>query len=232
MREFAFDRSSQRYRVTSGPGKGQYISAAAVRSLTERYIEQIKADISTVADKLIEGKISVTTWEETTARALKDLHANSYVLGRGGLAQMSQRDYGIIGQQLRSEYEYLRGFSQDILKGELSEAQLRDRLSLYIDAAYSSYERGRFESHQSNGFTWERRYRNSARSCTSCIVYAARGWQPLGSQPHIGEACECGNKCRCHKEYSKDRRRPKDSLPHQNWGFIGESFDVFKSRLG
>ena len=232
MKEFAFDRSSQRYRVTSGPGKGQYISATAVLELTEKYIDQLKTDVSTVADKLVEGKITVATWEETTAKTLKELHLNSYALGKGGVAQMSSRDYGIIGSELRSEYEYLRGFSQDILKGELSEAQLRDRLSLYIDAAYSSYERGRFESHRSNGYNWERRYRNSAQSCSSCVVYAARGWQPLGSQPHIGEACECGNRCRCHKEYSKDRRRPKDSLLTQNWGYIGVSFDAFKSRLG
>lgn len=231
-REFEFDRNSQRYRVISGSGKGQYISTAAVLKLTERYIDQLKTDVSTVADKLIEGKISVATWEETTAKALKNAHVAAYSLGKGGIGRLQSRDYGIIGNQLRSEYEYLRGFSQDILKGELSEAQLRDRLSLYIDAAYGSYERGRFESHRSNGYNWERRYRNSAQSCSSCVGYAARGWQPLGSQPHVGEACECGNRCRCHKEYSKERRRPKDSLFAQNWGYVGRSFDVFKQSLG
>lgn len=227
--EFSWDKSTQRYRYKDS---GKFVSKEAVRSLTEKYINQLKTDVSTIADKLIEGKITVATWEETTAKTLKELHLNSYALGKGGVAQMSNRDYGIIGNELRSEYEYLRGFSQDILKGELSEAGLRDRLSLYIDAAWGSYERGREESHRINGFTWERRYRNSARSCASCIVYAARGWQPLGSQPHIGSACECRSKCRCHKKYSKDRRRPKDSLLAQNWGFIGESFDAFKSSKG
>lgn len=226
--QFTFDRKSQRYRYKDS---GKFVSSEAVRNLTEKHIDQLKTDINTIADKLVEGKINVATWEETTARALKDLHIENFTLGRGGLRQVSARDYGIIGSELKKEYQYLRGFSQDILAGKLSEAQLRDRVSKYVDSAYGTYELGRAESHRDAGYNWERRIRNAAISCDSCVTYAARGWVMIGGTPAIGSDCECRSRCRCHKEYSDNHKRPTDSLLTARWGFIGVQFNVLKNPL-
>lgn len=221
---FTFDPKSQRYRYKDS---GKFVSAEAVRNLSEKYIDHLKTDIGTIVDKLVEGKINVATWEETTARALKDLHIGLYTLGRGGLKQVSARDYGIIGSELKKEYQYLRGFSQDILAGKMSEAQLRDRVSKYVDSSYSTYELGSCESHRSAGYNWERRIRNAAVSCDSCVVYSSRGWQPLGTLPNIGSECECKSRCRCHKEYSALHRRPTDSILSSRFGWVGASFESF-----
>lgn len=226
--QFTFDRKSQRYRYKDS---GKYVSAEAVRNLTEKHIDQLKTDVNTIADKLIEGKINVTTWEETTAKALKDLHIANFTLGRGGLKQVSQRDYGIIGSELKKEYQYLRGFSQDILAGKMTREQFRDRVSKYVDSSYGTYELGRAESHRDAGYNWERRIRNAALSCEECVTYAARGWQPLSSLPNIGDECECKSRCRCHKEYSKEHRRPKDGLLSSRWGWVGANFEVFPKVL-
>lgn len=222
--QFTFDQKSQRYRYKDS---GKFVSAEAVRNLSEKYIDQLKTDIGTIADKLAEGKINVTTWEETTARALKDLHLNQFLLGRGGLKQVSQRDYGIIGSELKKEYQYLRGFSQDILAGKMTREQFRDRVFKYVDSSYGTYELGRAESHREAGYNWERRTPNAAVSCDSCVVYAARGWQPLGTLPAIGDECECKSRCRCHKEYSDNHKRPTDSIISSRFGWVGANFESF-----
>ena len=221
---FTWDTKSQRYRYKDS---GKYVSAEAVRNLSEKYIDQLKDDLGTIADKLIQGKINVATWEETTAKALKELHINQFLLGRGGLKQVTSRDYGVIGAELKKEYQYLRGFSQDILAGKMTREQFRDRVSKYVDSSYGIYELGRAEAHRGAGYNWERRIRNTAVSCDSCVVYAARGWQPLGTLSAIGSECECRARCRCHKEYSDNHKRPTDSLVSSQWGWVGVSFDVF-----
>lgn len=223
--EFYWNKKTQRYHYKDS---GKFVSSKAATSLTEKFISQNKDAIRQIADLLIEGKITVNAWEESTAKTLKNTHISLYTLGRGGLKQMSRRDYGIIGSELKKEYQYLRGFSQDILAGKMSAEQFRDRVSKYVDSSYSTYELGRAESHRQAGYNWERRIRNAAVSCVSCVVYAARGWQPLSSLPAIGDECECRARCRCHKEYSNDHKRPTDSLVTTGWGFIGASFEAFK----
>lgn len=224
--DFTWDNKSQRYRYKDS---GKFVSAEAVRNLSEKYIDQLKTDIGTIADKLALGKINVATWEETTARALKELHINQYLLGRGGLKQVSQRDLCLIGAELKKEYQYLRGFSQDILAGTMTKEQFKARVELYVDSAYGTYELGRAESHREAGYNWERRIPNAAVSCDSCVVYAARGWEPLGTLPNVGDECECRSNCRCYKEYSNDHKRPTDSIISSQWGWVGASFESFPS---
>ena len=62
------------------------------------------------------------------------------ILGRGGRDQMTQSDWGRIGQMLRSQYGYLDGFMDEIANGNLTEGQIRSRLNMYYESAQSSYE--------------------------------------------------------------------------------------------
>lgn len=217
-REYEFDGNSQRYRITSGPGKGQFVSAQAIASLTESYIEQSKESIQKITQSLLDGSLRVGEWERQVAQQLKYGHINSYLLGRGGLARMQgdkDRNYAIAGNILKGQYQYLRGFSQDILAGKLTEAQILSRMDLYIDAFHSTYERARQESHIADGYKRERRIRNAKESCSDCIEYAARGWQAIGSLPNPGQNCACISNCRCHKEYSKEEGQIRQ------WGWVG-----------
>lgn len=220
-REFAWDKNSQRYRITSGPGKGSFVGAGAVRSLTESYIDQGKRDLATINDLLFQKKITASQWEQAVAASLKELHVNSYLLGIGGQRSMTQRDYGIIGLRLANEYEYLRGFSQDILAGRLSEARIRARLGLYVQALGGTYERARLESHKREGYGWKKRVRNAAESCQDCLGYADRGWVTIDDKtlPPPAVNCACTSNCRCTMRFS--REEPKDGLLSMRWGFAG-----------
>lgn len=202
-REFEFDPKTQRYRVTKGAGKGNFIGYEAVAALTEQYIEQSKIEIDDITDQMLAKQIKVSAWEKGIAEQLRDAHTNSYALGFGGIGRLTDREEQAIASRLRDEFGYLRGFSEDILDGGLSEAQIRDRASMYTDALHRTFEMGREASHFDAGFDEEKRFRNATESCQDCIDYEAMGWQPIGALPSAGEECECRSRCRCHKEYRR-----------------------------
>jgi hypothetical protein len=56
---------------------------------------------------------------------------------------MTQADWGRLGAQLKQQYQYLRGFEQDLIDGRLSEAQAKARLQMYFNASRQAYEQGR-----------------------------------------------------------------------------------------
>ena len=47
---------------------------------------------------------------------------------------------------LRDQYHHLDGFAADIAAGRLSEAQIRARARMYVDAGHLAFERGRAEA--------------------------------------------------------------------------------------
>ena len=222
---FKFDTHSQRYRITSGEDKGKLVTASELRSLIEATIDFRKDQVRAVTQALLNGNTKVSTWENAVSKALKDAHTQAYLIGKGGVNQIVQRDYGVIGGELKKEYKYLREFSKEILAGELTEAQIRDRVTLYIDAIHGSYELGRMEGHKASGYAFEQRIRNSSESCAECLMYAARGVVPIGTLPNPGEDCTCRSRCRCHKEFF--REKPTDSLLGARFGFVGASFNSF-----
>lgn len=214
---FNFDPNTQRYRYTSGSRNGQFVSAIRVQQLTVEAIALVRNDINTIGELLIAGRISVATWERETAIALRHLHTWNYLLGRGGQSQMSQSDYDRLSREMRSQYSYLRGFSNDLISTGMTEQQFRARLQLYSEAARGTYEEARNIAHGEAGYSWEKRLRTKTESCDDCLRWAALRWQPFGTLPNRGERCECRARCGCYKIYA--REQPRDFLT-QRWGWL------------
>lgn len=209
---FSWDSKTQQYRYTSGDKNGQFVAQSVVSPyLLEKYIDARKESLVRVTKTLLKKDIGVGTWESAIAKELKEAHLVSYSLGKGGYKKLSSRDYGLIGSKLKGEYQYLRGFSEDILAGNLSEAQILNRLQMYVDSLHATYEKSRAESHRVAGFTWERWNRIPGDSCDGCITQGSRGWVPLGTLPEISSQ-ECRIRCRCFKSWMKGSTRPQDRL--------------------
>lgn len=205
---FKFDERTQRYRITSGAGKGQFLAQTAVKSLVEDAISLHQKYAADITEKMFAQKLDVGSWELEIAQLLRQVSIWQYSIGRGGIGKLEARDYGIIGYQLRNEYGYLREFSNDIISGELSEAQIKARLNLYFNKSRSLYERGRRESHKNAGYIWEKRSLNSQNECPDCAAYAGMRWQVVGVLPSIGESCQCKGNCRCTFTFSSSISRP------------------------
>lgn len=197
--EYAYDPVSARYRVISGAGKGQFIGSEAVKSLTIKAIDQAKNDLKSLAQKAVAGSINVAEWERVTALALKQLHGQQYILGRGGLKQMAQSDYGRIGAELKKQYRLLRGVSEDLILGSMTQAEFLARMNLYSAASTVSFERGRAQANK--GFAYVSRSTRSGESCPECKSYAALGRVPNGDLPLPTQDCTCQVNCRCTISY-------------------------------
>ncbi len=196
MPDFSYSKSARQYRDNR---TGRFLSTEQAKGLIEKQITAIAEDIGTIGDLFAQDLISLQTWESETAQALKTLHIQSYVLGKGGMRQMTDADYRNISDKLRYQFQKLRGFSQDIINEGMSEAQFNARLDLYTSAARSSYENGRRAAH-SEGWL-ERRILGGSNHCDPCLGYAAKGWQAKGILPGIGEDCDCMARCNCAFEF-------------------------------
>ncbi len=223
---FTFDKGTQRYRDQE---TGKFISQARVQELTKKKIIQVGKDMTTIADLLVNGKITVPTWEQGTRDIIKQLYTQQYLLGIGGQKEMTQRDYGILGQQIREQYKYLNGFAQELIANGMSEEQFKSRLQLYANASRQAFEKGKLESHQRAGYNWEKRIRTKVESCDPCIGYAAQGWVPIGTLPEPCQQCDCRANCGCYKQFSDEANKPSDSMLAR-WGWLNKQNFAFNSK--
>lgn len=205
---FTWNKKSQRYHYANGSKKGQFVRESQIADLTQQAINDHLAMGKTVNSAMFSGDIDVARWERQTAELLRSLAIYQYSLGIGGAKQMDWKDYSLINGQLNLEYQYLRRFSQDILRGSLSEAQIEARIQMYYNKTNHFRERGKLEGHKRNGYLWERRVIAAKHSCEDCIRYNSMGWAQIGTLPNPGENCQCKSNCRCVKYYSKSLTMP------------------------
>lgn len=199
---FYWNPSSQRYQYANGNKQGQFVREKDVIRITEKAITDTLKMGEKVTDNLLSGKINVSTWERQTAELIKNVSLYQYSLGIGGLKQMDWRDYAELNGKLNLQYQYLRAFSNEIIRGNLSEAQIAARTQMYYNKTRHFYEDGRLEGHSRNGYLWERRVIAASHSCSDCIRYSGMGWAKIGTLPNPGENCQCRANCRCVKYYS------------------------------
>ena len=199
---FYWNPSSQRYQYANGNKQGQFVREKDVIRITEKAIVDTVKMGNKVTDNLLSGKINVSTWEQQTAELIKNLSLYQYSLGIGGLKQMDWRDHAELNGKLNLQYQYLRAFSNEIIRGNLSEAQIAVRAQMYYNKTRHFYEDGRLEGHSRNGYLWERRVIAASHSCDDCIRYSGMGWAKIGTLPNPGENCQCRANCKCVKYYS------------------------------
>lgn len=200
---FYWNANSQRYHYANGNKKGQFVREKDVARITEKAIEYELQAGNKITKDLLSGKINVSTWEQKTAQSIRNLAIYQYSLGIGGIKQMDWRDHAEISGKVNLQYQYLRGFSRDIIQGNLSEAQILARVQMYYNKTRHFYEDGRLEGHARNGFLWERRVLAAFHSCDDCVRYSGVGWVKIGTLPNPGESCQCRANCKCVKYYSK-----------------------------
>lgn len=200
---FYWSANSQRYHYANGNKKGQFVREKDVARITEKAIEYELQVGNKITKDLLSGKINTSTWEQQIAQSVRNLSIYQYSLGIGGIKQMDWRDHAEISGKVNLQYQYLRGFSRDIIQGNLSEAQILARVQMYYNKTRHFYEDGRLEGHARNGFLWERRVLAAFHSCDDCVRYSNVGWVKIGTLPNPGESCQCRANCKCVKYYSK-----------------------------
>ena len=206
--KFSFEKKSQRYRFKTGDRAGQFVSKAKVRSLVEERIQQERDALDRLAANLVNESIRLQDFEKGVAKRLKNLHIQSYILGKGGEGVYDNRvDKAAIAQKLETEYRYLRRFTEQIKRGELTEAQIRARTKSYGSAAYGTQQQGTAAGHKDNDYNYEKNILSAVENCWECEYLSYLGVVRIGQisrvQPPGTRICFAN--CRCHIEFYRDR---------------------------
>lgn len=183
---------------------GRFVSNAVIREGLESMMDVSALQINGLTRQLIDGTISLADWQTGMMNQIKITHTASAALSQGGWAQMTQSDWGAVGQMIRAQYDYLRNFASQIASGEQPlDGRALVRSDMYADAGNGTFaEMGR-RSAITDGFDEERRVlEDTINACDGCIEQDKLGWQPIGTLDPIG-AEECGTRCRCEFEYRK-----------------------------
>lgn len=189
-----------RYVNTSG----QFVPFAEVRDALEDIMDASAYRMNTLTQQLVNEQISLAEWQSGMMEQIKISHTAAAASARGGWAQMSQADWGAAGQMIRTQYDYLRNFANEIASGKQAlDGRALVRADLYAQAPRGTFEemRRRYERLM-NGMEEEARALGEADHCDGCLAQAAMGFQPFGVLEPIGSQ-ECVTNCHCRFIYRK-----------------------------
>ncbi len=180
--------------------RGRFVASSTVRRELDRYLDA--ADPAKALAEALRGhSLSVADWEVAMRRHVKNTHLNAIALERGGWANLTPSDFGRVGQIVREQYGYLKGFANDIASGKQRlDGTLGTRAKLYTQAGRSSH----YQSKQANlqeKVTHQRSIRGKRDSCWQCIDLDRKVFA-IGdpSFPLPGRRV-CNHNCGCHLEY-------------------------------
>jgi len=198
---FTFDQ-----RLRSGAGgyrgpRGRIISSAQVRAELDAAIDASQLNTRGLSSSLQNGTIDLKEWQLSMRRRIKNTHINAAVAQRGGWAQMTQSDWGFVGNRIRRQYEFLDNFAQQIADGLPLDGRFLFRSQMYDESAIGTYDRFERNAMRNAGFDEERNILEpGANHCPQCPTESARGWVSIGDLTPIGERI-CLTRDRCQVEY-------------------------------
>lgn len=191
-----FDKRLNRYRAPSG----QFISPERVRREIEKAVELVKTDMRAIGERLNRGEINLPQFQIEMTDALKAAHGLAASIGKGGRKQMTAKDWGAVGNDLKSQYKYLNRLAREIELGKVSPVQIANRAAAYGNGLRASFYRQTGENERDNGRTMAKRVVHSKEGCAECASWAAKGFVSIDEQPRIGGLI-CGSFCKCHLVY-------------------------------
>jgi hypothetical protein len=118
---------------------GQFVPRAQIRQALDTAIAQEATHMQGMLVALRVGTLSLDGWLLGMRESVKLVHLWSAAAARGGWAQLSQADYGTVGQELRFHYDRLQRFAEEIANGLSLDGRAALRVRLYTEAARVAY---------------------------------------------------------------------------------------------
>jgi len=160
---FWWDKAARQFRRANG----RFVSVEQMNELRSDYIQSEKASVSELASRLFDRKIDIQDFRDEFRHILTRSYYIQYSLAVGGRANMTQRDHGIIGAQLKKQYGFLENRLEAVVSGRYNTEQvglLTSHLNQYVSSSNQAYERGRSES-----FGMPRLSRYPGSGSTQCL---------------------------------------------------------------
>jgi hypothetical protein len=180
---------------------GRFVARAVVARELDAVVELSRARMSALSEGLLAGETTLAEWQSGMEREVKLVHVVGGAAARGGWAQMSPSDWGFVGAQVKRQYRFLDRFAAELATGQMPlDRRVLTRAGLYAQSGRGTYEEMGRRMARVRGKRYERRRVTSGEHCPDCLTYAARGWQPIGTLPRLGDS-QCYTNCHCFFEY-------------------------------
>ena len=186
---------------------GQKLPVEDVRKWTAKLISESQTATTDLAKMVADETLNVADWKAQFRKEIKQQYIDQYIAGVGGRERMTQADWGSVGGMLNNQYHpYLDDFRREITMGNLSEAQIKARMDMYLDSAKQAYEKANGRSQKKAGMNEERWVLNpELENCDDCFELANMGWVPIPeiSKEHIpgDSGTACRTNCGCRFDY-------------------------------
>lgn len=197
-RSYEYSERAGRFRDAT---TGRFVPVRAVRAAVDRMIDGSAKRVRALTEQFRQRAMTLGEWEAQMREEMRAVHLAAVEAAKGGRQQMSQAAYGLAGQKLRAQYEYLRALADDIAAGrQFADGRLTARATLYSEAARASYQDTTSREMAVRGFTEERNVLDrEAAHCVgagSCPEQTARGWVPIGALIPLGSrVCRVRDRC-------------------------------------
>jgi len=106
-------------------------------SLFKRYVDYYDTQVQTLAEDLVNGRLSVDQWLDAMETEVEHLHTTAYTLYRGGLSEMGQEDLDLIQETVDAQNVFLEKWADELRTVDvstLSPDTLAARARSYIGA--------------------------------------------------------------------------------------------------
>ena len=98
---YQFQESTGRYR---GPS-GRFVSQREVRAAVDKMIAASGQRMRGLTEQFRQRALTLGEWEQAMRRELSTLHVAAATVAKGGRAEMSQSDYGRVGQLVQKQFK-------------------------------------------------------------------------------------------------------------------------------
>lgn len=183
---------------------GRIVSQDDIRRALDTAIAKSEQRARALGTAFQNGDITANEFFRDMRRTVKETHLYNAAAAKGGWAQLTDADYGRVGQRVRVEYGYLNDFARDVASGA---RPINGRISadagLYAEASRGTYDRVQVADMRERGMREEANVLHPAEHCEgtgSCVGETARGYVPIGKLIPIGDRL-CGRRCKCTKRF-------------------------------
>jgi hypothetical protein len=198
---FLWDAAAGRYRTPDG----RFVREEAVRRALDTVLAAQAATMRDLTTALIEGRLPLGAWQAQMMQEIKSSHLVGLATAGGGWNNLDQADFGWVGQRIRSQYGYLRGFAADLASGRqpLNGTALT-RATMYAESARQTHRAAQQRLAKQRGLEQERNQLGAADHCAGCLEQTAKGWVEIGTLVPCGSR-NCLSRCHCSLQYRVKR---------------------------
>lgn len=193
-------------------GGGRAASALQMRAANAAVVQSGNFRMMDAALRLQQGEISGAQWYREAQLAVREMHAASEALARGGPENLTPRVLDRLQEKVfeqfngrEGKFPGLRAFAEDAAGGrygaEMEAKSFLRRAAQYPEAARAGYENARLAVHSENGYEEAKRVLAAVSHCDGCVE-AAGEWMPIDEILEIAD-CECGVSCHCVMVFRK-----------------------------